>query len=50
MTLAPVIAIQATATSVEDRKWLADTLFYLRIPSQGTEEKDISVLSEAIAK
>lgn len=40
----------ATASNPEEKKWLAEAIFYLRIPSKGSEEKDILALSEAIAK
>ncbi|KAI0344579.1 alcohol dehydrogenase IV [Trametopsis cervina] len=48
LTLAPVVAIKADAATDEEKKWLADALFYICRPSQGSEEKDILALSQAI--
>ncbi|THH32300.1 hypothetical protein EUX98_g1897 [Antrodiella citrinella] len=50
LTLAPVIALKAAMSSDEDKEWLANTLFYLRIPSTGSQEGDIRKFSEAIYK
>ena len=50
LTLAPTVAVKAEALSREDKEWLANTLFYLRIPPTGSLEKDILELSSAIAK
>ncbi|KAI0689967.1 alcohol dehydrogenase IV [Cytidiella melzeri] len=49
LTLAPVVALKATTASAEEKKWLADAIYHLRRPSQGSEEKDILALSKAIA-
>lgn len=48
LTLAPVVALKAETASREDKKWLANALFYLRIPPSGSLDKDILILSNAI--
>ncbi|GJE95880.1 alcohol dehydrogenase IV [Phanerochaete sordida] len=48
LTLAPVVALKAETASREDKEWLANALFYLRIPPSGSIDKDILILSDAI--
>jgi hypothetical protein len=48
LTLAPVVALKAEIASPEDKEWLANALFYLRIPPSGSLDKDVLILSGAI--
>ncbi|EKM54125.1 uncharacterized protein PHACADRAFT_145770 [Phanerochaete carnosa HHB-10118-sp] len=48
ITLAPVVALMAETACHEDKEWLANAIFYLRIPSSGSLDKDILTLSDAI--
>ncbi|THH32293.1 hypothetical protein EUX98_g1898 [Antrodiella citrinella] len=48
MTLAPVVAIKADFATEDDKKWLADSLFYLSEPTTGSREGDIRKLSQLI--
>ncbi|RDX48032.1 alcohol dehydrogenase IV [Lentinus brumalis] len=50
LTLAPVVALKAETASKEDKEWLAGALFYLRKPSTGSLEGDITQLSVEIQK
>jgi len=50
LTLAPVIALKAKLLTSEEKEWLANSLFYLRLPSTGSQEGDIQKFSEAIDK
>jgi len=50
LTLAPVVAIKADFATEDDKKWLADVLFFLSEPSTGSREGDVRKLSELIFK
>ncbi|TCD71619.1 hypothetical protein EIP91_007366 [Steccherinum ochraceum] len=54
LTLAPVVALKAAlpppASTDEDKEWLANSLFYLRLESTGSKAGDVKKLSELIAK
>ncbi|KAH8078071.1 iron-containing alcohol dehydrogenase [Cristinia sonorae] len=50
LTLPPIIAVKADFATEDDKKWLADTLFYLSVPSTGSREGDIRKLSELTYK
>ncbi|TCD71618.1 hypothetical protein EIP91_007365 [Steccherinum ochraceum] len=48
LTLAPVVAIKAKHATPDDKKWLADALFFLSEPSTGSLEGDVKKLSDLI--
>lgn len=48
LTLAPVVALQASIATSEHKRALAKALFYLQIPSSGAVESDVQVLAHAI--
>ncbi|KZS86907.1 alcohol dehydrogenase IV [Sistotremastrum niveocremeum HHB9708] len=50
LTLAPTVHYKATSASEEDKQWLSDALFYLRIPTTGSLESDVHTLADAIDK
>ncbi len=50
LTLAAVVKLQTEFAPAEDKKYLADVLFYLRVPSAGSVDADIYLLSELLDK
>lgn len=48
ITLAPVVDMKADVASEEDKKYLAEALFHLRVPSTGSVEGDIRRLASLI--
>ncbi|KAL5528036.1 hypothetical protein ACEPAF_7172 [Sanghuangporus sanghuang] len=48
LTLAPVVALQASIAIPEHKKALSRALFYLKIESTGDNEEDIQLLAHAI--
>lgn len=50
LTLAAVVKLQTELASDEDKKYLADALFYLGVPSTGSVNNDILLLSDLLDK
>ncbi len=50
LTLAAVVKLQTELASAEDKKYLADVLFYLKVPSEGSVDTDIYLLSDLLDK
>lgn len=50
LTLAAVVKLQTELASAQEKKYLADTLFYLNVPSTGSEDGDIVLLSDLLDK
>ncbi|KAH9485451.1 Maleylacetate reductase [Psilocybe cubensis] len=48
LTLAPTVLLKSELASQEDKQALADSLFYLRVPSTGSLEGDVRGLSAII--
>ena len=48
MTLAPVIALQAEIASEDNKRWIANSLFYLGQEKTGSVEGDIRKLSTLV--
>ena len=46
--MAPVVALQAEIASPEDKQYLANALFHLRIPPSGNLDSDVRQLAKAI--
>lgn len=44
------MAIKADFATEDDKKWLADSLFYLEVPSTGNKDDDVRKLSALIDK
>ncbi|KLO09147.1 alcohol dehydrogenase IV [Schizopora paradoxa] len=50
LTLAAVVKLQSELASPEDKKYLADILFHLGVPSTGSVDGDILLLSDLLDK
>ena len=46
--MVPVVALQAEIASPEDKQYLANALFHLRIPPSGDLDSDVRQLAKAI--
>jgi hypothetical protein len=48
LTLAPTVALMADIANDDDKRWLTDALYYLRVSSTGNARDDILKLSALI--